>query len=674
MGKGRKGYGWSRRKRSTKTQNKGGKKPANEEQELREREKDMPEKDMSEKDMPEEDMPEEDMPEKDMPEKDMLLLGTAAGEKASRRSRENTTSDEEPASKKKKQLPPPALTVDEDSQEGEYDEESPSEAYRRISDRIPEYFTEGLQELQRLHGHEKNVHFYEYVMAMVFGARLDKATTLQEFAKFITSPSLIRTTENFDLTLDLCERKMRGTTMLQQNKQNKVLVLYLVLDDTVELKVFEKKNASRKELCFLSWARNRVRYGDLSGVPLLLNDVNIDSRKNKKDDPQISIFTPDYGLTLCNFMKNSSSIYDKNIVCLSLLSTLCSIPSINRDLHDHNICVYRPEIVFINKWTIRVANFLFEFSWKSNGMLATIDWENHELFPRLNSFVSSCSSFFSPVLWETKIGNFEEYGLKLQGHFSGLYGMEVILNYVLFNFDTSLFKLKFRDLPEYRKVTNVSSLLEAFPADNPETYCVDDVVKARWNQCVSSQGRNFKSKKFLTPDDIKSIRGMYSKFTDHIERPFYDIPSDLGKVLLMKDGKLVAAKSIKPDEIITYVPLTKCETFSNPRVWVGSVQGTVIKKAWPFCGFGGFTQWGSKAKSNCMMQTTGSFVALFATKSISFEEQIVCEKKWEERSKDDINQDVNWIKSFVKNLSETLPKTRSDIPPEESSVDAEEEN
>ena len=541
-------------------------------------------------------------------------------------------------------------------------------------------FVEGLEELQMLHGSEKNVHFYEYVMAMVLGARLDRATTLEEFVKFIAGPSLLTPTTHFNLSLELCDRTMRGVIVHQQSKRDNVLEIYFVQDNLVQLHVFKKQSTSRAEICFLHWAKNRVKCGDLNGVPLLLSKVNKEQlseresseRGSKQTDPkktsEVSFFIPDYGQTLNSYFKNCPFYFDKQLLGLSLLSTICSISCINTDLHGDNVCIYRPDLMFMYKWTIRISCYLFELSWKSYGMLATIDWEYRDLFPRSSSFASSgsCSSF-SPILWEAQIGNFESYGLNLRGRFVGAHGMAVVLNHVISCFDTSLFKLKYRELPEYSKITKtVSSLLEVFPVNNPKACSFDDAVKARWNQFMSSRGRYFKTQKYITQQDISSIYDLHHKFCSCIEKPFYEFPSDLGKVILMKDGTLVAADFIGVDEIITYVPLTKCETFSNPRIWVGSLQGSVLKKAWPFCGFGGFAQWANKANSNCMMKNIGSFVALFATKSISKKEKIVCLKSFVERSgTDGIEDDPVRIKSFVTRLFGTTPKTRADAAQED---------
>ena len=555
------------------------------------------------------------------------------------------------------------VTVDEsnkDSDVSEVGDENCEDPWQLPSESTGKFIAEELEELQRVHGHEKNVHFFEYVMARVLGARLDRAMNLEKFVNFIAGPSLFPSVTHFNSFLDLCGRKMECVVVHEQTKRNNVFCLYRVKDGPVQMNVFEKKTSSDKETVFLNWAKNRVRYGDLNAVPLLLNDV--EPMQPGGEGAEISLFIPDYGATLNSFLKNCSTVFDKELLGLSLLSTICSISCVNKDLHDRNICVFRPDLIFVYKWTIRISCHMFEICWNSKGMLATIDWEYRTLFPRISSFVSSgSSSSFSPILWETQIGNFASYGLTLTGQFTGQYGMAVILFHVLSSFNNSLFKLRYRKLAEYGSSIGVSSLLEVFPTAESKPCSFDSVQKARWNQFMSSRGKIFKTQKFLTQHDINSIRDLYQSFTCFIKMPFYEIPSDTGKVVLMKDGKLVAADFIEKDQLITYVPLTKCETFSNPRVWIGSVQGTILKKAWPFCGFGGFAQWGSKAEANCMMKSISSFIALFATKPIPTNNPIICENNiLQRRTATDI-EDSTSIKSIVEQICKSSPQTRDDI-------------
>ena len=523
-------------------------------------------------------------------------------------------------------------------------------------------FVEGLEELQRLHGNEKHVHFFEYVMAMVLGARLDKATTIEQFVRFIAGPSMYAPKTHFNLSLQLCGRKFDAVILHQKKKRDNVINLYYVRDGKQQFNVFQKRGTSDAEIQFLHWARNRVRYGDLNAVPLILDDINPgQTATHGSQRNEFSFFTPDYGNTLQQFL-DLSDFVDMRILSLTLLSTLCSVSCANNDSHEKNVCVYHPEIVFRYKWTVRMACHLIEICWDSKGALATIDWEKNELFPRTSSFISSGnSSSISPLIWKAKIGNFEKYGLTLQGEFAGTLGMATILNHVLTHFDASLFKVKYREMPEYGSNTSVSSLLELSPLEDEKACCFEAKTKAVWNQAMSSRGKVFKKQKYICKEDIQYIRNLYNSFTKSLrDKPFYDIPSDLGNVVLMKNGKLEAIKPLLVGEVITYVPITKCETFSNPRVWVGSISGNILKKPWPFCGFGGFVQWGSEESSNCMMKTIGSFIALFATKSIRVKDTIICKKTWFERYETGDLEDFARIKAIVKRLYQVSAQTRSD--------------
>jgi len=114
---------------------------------------------------------------------------------------------------------------------------------------------------------------------------------------------------------------------------------------------------------------------------------------------------------------------------------------------------------------------------------------------------------------------------------------------------------------------------------------------------MSSKGEIFKTKEFISEKDEQDIRGILQEFVQVVKVPFHEIPSDTGKVILNKDGKLVAAADIKEEGIITYVPHTKCETISNMQVKIDSDhQVTLVKKLFPFCGFGAFVQWERQKK------------------------------------------------------------------------------
>ena len=526
-------------------------------------------------------------------------------------------------------------------------------------------FVEGLDELQRFHGNEKNVHFFEYVMAMVLGARLDKAKKLEDFVKFIVGPSLRKQETEFNLSLELCDRKMPGVRVAQKVKRNNVLEVYYVKDEMIQFSVVRKQSSTPNEIIFLNWARDKIRRGDLGAIPLLLNNVEPQQLNGRRKNgevqgslhPETNFFIPDYGMTLDYYFKNSSRFVDTDVLGLSLLSTLSSISCVNTDLHSQNICVFRPDLVFQYIWTVRASSHMIEFSWTSNGALATIDWEYNTLFPRLSG--SRSQSAFLSVPWETQIGNLELFGLSLSGRFSGLHGMAVILNHVFSRFNPTAFKARYCKLPEYDKTTSVSSVLEVFPNDT-NAYSFDSTDKARWNQLMSSRGRTFKTQKFLTHSDIVCIHSLFQKFCSCVEKPFHEIPSDLGNVILMKDGKLVAAKSIEIGEIITYVPLTKCDTFDNPCIYFGQVNGFILKKAWPFCGFGGFAQWGNEANSNCSMKTISSFVALFATKRINKNDPIVCINNFIQRPRRTVVDDIKLIKQIVVDLLNFTSRTRAE--------------
>ena len=391
--------------------------------------------------------------------------------------------------------------------------------------------------------------------------------------------------------------------------------------------------------------------------------------KNDQDTNNEYFLTPYYGQNLHSLP--ISLFKDKRPLSLSLLATLCSVGCIQADLHDRNICLYQSETSFDYRWTIRVLSHLFEFTWTSHGMVVVIDWE-HATFPKSTSFssTSSSSSSTSLSIWEAKIGNLREYGVNIDGFFTGEQGMLTLLHHLLTYFDASLLHVKYCRLTEYEKVqTTVTSLLEVFPTLQAKDLSFDEKTMNRWNRIMSTSGKNFKSQKFLTKNDIGTFQNLFEQFSDHMSKDFYDIPSDTGLVVLTKKGKLVATKPIEVGEVITHVPITRCETFSNWRVWVASIQGTMVKKASPFCGFGGFVQQGEEKVSNCTIQPEGRTVCLVATKRIAAEEEIVCCEKMifpVGEKKDGIIEDLTQITSIIKAMQSSSHFTRSEAAPAET--------
>ena len=179
---------------------------------------------------------------------------------------------------------------------------------------------------------------------------------------------------------------------------------------------------------------------------------------------------------------------------------------------------------------------------------------------------------------------------------------------------------------------------------------------------MSTRGSRLRHAKCLGRGDLPYIRKLPSEFSKLQLREFYNIPSDFGRVLLRKDGKLIAMVSIEPGNFITHVPITKCETFGNPRIWSGSIKGQVVKKTSPFCGFGGFVQWGTAKESNCKLQevshSINHSIILVALRKIHPMEVLVCEKNELGQVRCTERTDIPVI---LKSLTKDSTKTRSQL-------------
>jgi len=155
--------------------------------------------------------------------------------------------------------------------------------------------------------------------------------TLENFVNFITNPSLFPSKIHSNSSLELCGRKMICVAVHEQAEPSNVL-LRRVRDGRIETNVLEKKPAMDIERDLWVWATHKVRYGELNAVPLLLNDV--DPLTPNRQKQEITLFIPDYGAIHHSFLPNLSDVFDKDLLGLSVLSTLCSLSLTRMDLNE----------------------------------------------------------------------------------------------------------------------------------------------------------------------------------------------------------------------------------------------------------------------------------------------------------------------------------------------------
>ena len=523
---------------------------------------------------------------------------------------------------------------------------------------------EKLFELQILYGKTtKGVHFYEIVMTTALGIQLKKTMTLSKFAEYVVDCTACQTEpgKQFNIILELFGRKLPGVVVSKQNKEDKVIERCSVIDGKWLVDIFRKKSHAIKEWNFLKALKEMVAFGDFNGIPLLL------AESKKEDDEFVTILIPHYGQTLSTFFKNNLETIDKDTLALALLATFCSLTFEHGDLHDKNVCVYKPGINFIYKWTIQVNNHLFELSWNFNGLLNTIDWESCYNFPNAYSLSKSTYTPFSRQLWEIEIKDeYRTYGIPacLTGPFKGEVGMYTFLYNVFTSFDDKKYSFKCVTLKGSRRGI-VTSTLQVFPSEKNVTGGYDKKLRKTWNRKMSETGSALKNQRCLTESNIRQMKELYQDFHKFRDTPEFDIPSDTGLVALTKKRILVAKKVINEGETVTHIPITKTELFDSQQIWIQSVQGSIFKKMSPFCGFGAFVKFNSE-QSNCTIDTSGpkgAFVCLVATKPISPGEPVISDttslvKRIDSHASDTIC-DVSVARRIVKDCISDSPETRS---------------
>ena len=520
---------------------------------------------------------------------------------------------------------------------------------------------EQLSELQRKHETEKGVHFYEIVMAAALNIPLERTMTLSKFAEYVADYATRQTKprKQFNITLNLFGRTLPGVHVLHCRKDSKNIERYSVIDGHFLVDIFEKQSRSLQEWNFLKTVREMVACGDFSGVPLVLAEC--------MDAGLATIILPDYGHTLSRFFKNYSRVINNQTLGLSLLAMFCSLPFENSDLHERNVCIYKPDINFCYKWTIQINNYLFELSWNFYGLLTTIDWESCRNFPNPVSLSQSTYTPFSRQLWQVKIKEgYHAYGIPscLTDTFKGENGMFSLLYNVFTHFDRDQYNVKLVSLKGTRKDI-LTSTLQVFPSQENVGRNFDKMLRKTWNRKMSETGSVLKIQKCLTEANIIQMQELYQSFCKNREDPDFNVPSDTGLVGLTKNRVLVAKKDIAKGDIVTHIPITKTELFDSQQIWLQSVQGSIFKKLSPFCGFGAFATFNSE-KANCTIDVSGSkgtFVCLIATKPISFGDAIIsdttCLVKKMDSHDSEIICDLSIIMEMVKSNISPGPETRS---------------
>ena len=489
--------------------------------------------------------------------------------------------------------------------------------------------------------HESNSHFFERVMCMLLGIELETPLPLSQFVLHVLfhvrNKPIVSGRQTSRVVIH--DRVLMANFLCDVNEKSrsrKTLQKFNVVDESPSFNVYSVKTSGvdSSEFLLLNSLKEMVRAGDIVGIPLLLSGCTIQDDTRDLDCTQFVI--PDYGSNLNDYLQTMGTI-EQTQISLSVLATCASIPAINRDIHDKNICVSMSDIVFKYKLMVQLTTCLVQLSWEHHGLITVIDWEMYEAVGKKRL---SSSTFWSNRLdpWMLKmkaipILHIDELDLINE---TGLWALVKIL------LDTGKdvpIKIKFASVPEEAGY-GLGTVLEVFPKKNSlSAFELDPVLKNRWGNRLSSLGFHLKAQDRLTRRDFNSILNLLYAFQSSCPdtaATFFPVPSDTGLVALKISGELVATQNIPIGVTVTFIPVTKKVVFfnqtTNPTLSVGTNIATVVRKASPLVGFGSFATWDRQENANCTVViqrlAKNNLFALRCIRPIRKGQKIVCDSSF----------------------------------------------
>ena len=517
------------------------------------------------------------------------------------------------------------------------------------------------------------------VMAMVLDFSLPKVMDLQTFVKYVLEQTSMKQQMMLheDATLPILNRSLPAVETSAFSTTCKELKRYEVFEPTMSYFVYKIstscKTSQNSEYLFLSSMKESIIGSDINNIPLLLNGTG--------DDKTAEFLIPDYGLNLPEVF-NTLHPVDRNLLFISVLAASSSFPATNKDMHNGNICLFSPDILFTYRWTIQLPTYLIQLSWQHHGLITVIDWESFNVPAK-----KSGSSF----RWSSRAENWklelkENVVLHIQQlQLHGESGMWNLINMIMQRCEENGVRdkvaIKYSSL-SLSEQNSVACRLETIPNFIPtQSLNIPKILMRRWRVRCSDYGRTYKTKAELTIRDMKNILHLLNEFRLNIPSstrgPIFPIPSDTGFVALKVDGTLIAICDIKPDVIVTMVTTTKrIQLFNDdgtsPLVRVGTNFATVMRKLTPFAGFGAFAVWSSK-EPNCILWNVSvagtRMVALKSSRRIERGEPIVCSADCVISSSPlVVNQEVSdFLKIVRDNVNEVRMETRQEFRQNEGS-------
>ena len=438
---------------------------------------------------------------------------------------------------------------------------------------------------------ERNIHYFERLMCHCLKIEYDEKNPkeLKDFLKFIV-PKLMERKE-LPKPSDTIEEELNvfnnggrarkvyidknGVTMIKE-RTGKVLKKFFVMESLVSYELYQVLNFVPDEHTFLVDHQYKLQFQDGYGYPLLLGS------QEEGDSQVVRYFISDCGTSMDKYRKP----YNEDIMTLTVIATICSLPVRYTDYHDGNTCIYQPDELFNFIWSLKLDEFIFEFSWTTYGLVQIIDWDGY-----FNGGVDSrneeeecCIIIPSSLSFIRK---------EFPSVYIGKLGMIVLLEKII-----TVLKIKNGISLKCRTTTcnkkkRITSIIQVYPCMRSPTNQIPSMKLNSLSSKMDHYSRQFIVKSGY--EDLKDM-GTFTKIASEMvsmsDMGYFNIPSDTGLVLLRKDMKLIAVKDIVVGTIVTRIPYTLQGNIIGqgyPSFQINKDLSIILlKKILPFIGFGGF--------------------------------------------------------------------------------------
>jgi len=452
------------------------------------------------------------------------------------------------------------------------------------------------------------------------------------------------------------ERMILSKTLLHKNdggSDNRLERSFKIVEPNVKYDILEVHTNSSVERDFLISIKTSLRHGEMLCLPMILNDHQ-DSCNS--EDPA-SAFGNHYvisspGLPMSR-VHDDVRVQALCIAALSVTNAYCSSTSVSPFVMAQPISfsILSPDVPFLYKWTFSIEDSLVELTCVAKGIITVR--KNDDVsssseppqaaaaaaVPSVLSDVSKTSIIVPSTLVTDRTGLSGEYVDDSTSSATAKLFQRIVSSFP----DDDLFRRCRCQTKKKGAVNPVAAPVVLVAASDPAKDVPEDDTVTSSSKSSSSivhsmlPSSTMEVFPFIDPVGLEKERrlvlnrinyrvttaaktGQVDQTVDYITRSLREaacfqlskhdfLPSDTGRVLLVNGDLLYSAVMIRANQEITAVPLTKLENVikDGGGTWftIPGLDGFYVplRKATPFCGFGGFATFKSCGKApNCVLE------------------------------------------------------------------------